>query len=216
VFVAMTSIPAPAQAGPASPEKVACQAIFDLPNLTLLEARLMTAEDGTPDYCYVQGLITPGIHYHVQLPLPQNWNGRLLNLGDGAKDGDLDFADHRVVQGYTVANSNMGHDAGAEPGVTYSQIRKAGFDAMKKAGMPEEAIIVNPHSVGLQHTDQPYRDDVPFPVAPDLELKPGMTITVDLPYIEVGWGAGHNEDLILITETGYQALNSEAEPLVVT
>jgi feruloyl esterase len=79
----------------------------------------MTAEDGIPDYCYVRGLITPGIHYHVQLPLPENWNGRLLNLGDGAKDGDLDFADHRVVQGYAVANSNMGHDAGAEPGASF-------------------------------------------------------------------------------------------------
>ncbi len=43
-----------------------------------------------------------------------------------------------------------------------------------------------------------------------------MTITIDLPYIEVGWGAGHNEDLILITETGYQALHTEEDPLVVT
>ena len=115
--------------------------------------------------------------------------------------------------------NQIGREAAFEivkPGVTYSQIRAVGFEAMKKSGMPEEAIIVNPHSVGLQHTDQPYRDDVPYPIAPDIELKPGMTITIDLPYIEVGWGAGHNEDLILITETGYQALHTEEDPLVVT
>jgi Xaa-Pro aminopeptidase len=42
-----------------------------------------------------------------------------------------------------------------------------------------------------------------------------MTITVDLPYIEAGWGAGHNEDLLLITETGFELLNTEEDPLVV-
>ncbi len=112
----------------------------------------------------------------------------------------------------------IGREAAFEmvkPGVKYSEIRTVGFDAMKKAGMPEEAIIVNPHSVGLQHTDQPYRDNLPYPIAPDIELQPGMTITIDLPYIEVGWGAGHNEDLILITETGYEILNTDEEPLVV-
>ena len=115
--------------------------------------------------------------------------------------------------------NQIGREAAFEivkPGVKYSQIRAVAFEAMKKSGMPEEAIIVNPHSVGLQHTDQPYRDDVPYPIAPDIELKPGMTITIDLPYIEVGWGAGHNEDLILITQTGYQALHTEEDPLVVT
>jgi Xaa-Pro aminopeptidase len=46
-------------------------------------------------------------------------------------------------------------------------------------------------------------------------LEENMTITMDLPYIEVGWGAGHNEDLIRITKTGYEPLNEESDPLVV-
>lgn len=102
-----------------------------------------------------------------------------------------------------------------KPGVRYSEIRKFGFDAMVKAGMPAEAVIVNPHSVGLEHDDDPIRDDTPFPVASDVILKAGMTITVDLPYIEVGWGAGHNEDLILITDTGFEMLHTEEDPLIV-
>jgi feruloyl esterase len=51
----------------------------------------------------------------MQLPLRANWNGRLLNIGDGGKDGVLNFADDRLAQGYAVANSNSGHDAGVEP-----------------------------------------------------------------------------------------------------
>lgn len=100
-------------------------------------------------------------------------------------------------------------------GVRYSEIVATGKDAMIKAGMPEYAIIVGPHSVGLQHTDEPSRDGYPFGVKDDLALEENMTITIDLPYIEVGWGAGHNEDLIRITKTGYEALNTEEEPLVV-
>ena len=57
----------------------------------------------------------------MQLPLPENWNGRLLNIGDGGKDGVLNFADHRLAQGYAVANSNTGHDAAAEPRATFAQ-----------------------------------------------------------------------------------------------
>ena len=102
-----------------------------------------------------------------------------------------------------------------KPGLRYSQIRQIGFDAMVKAGMPAEAIIVNPHSVGLEHDDDPVMDHTTYRIPADVELKAGMTITVDLPYIEAGWGAGHNEDLLLITETGFELLNTEEEPLVV-
>jgi hypothetical protein len=98
----------------------ACEALRDLPNLTINVAKLVERSDSAPRHCYVRGAIPPGIVYHVQLPLPENWNGRFLKNGDGAKDGDLDYADHRLAQGYAVANSNMGHDAGAEPGAWFA------------------------------------------------------------------------------------------------
>ena len=94
----------------------ACEALVYTPNLTILSADLRQAQGNTPAYCYVRGLIGPATQYHVQLPLPSQWNGRFLQWGDGGKDGDLDFADHRVAEGYAVANSNMGHDSGVEPG----------------------------------------------------------------------------------------------------
>ena len=100
-------------------DQASCEALIATRNLTITWAQLVKATDSTPRYCYVKGIISPAISYHVQLPLLRNWNGRFLNWGDGGKDGDLDFADHRVAQGYAVANSNTGHDNGSEPGASF-------------------------------------------------------------------------------------------------
>jgi feruloyl esterase len=110
-----------AQGAPAraASDREGCEALFHLRNLTITHAGLSETGDGVA-YCYVRGILPPAIHFHVQLPLPGNWNGRFLKWGDGGKDGDLDFADHRVVEGYAVANSNTGHDNGAEPGSSFA------------------------------------------------------------------------------------------------
>ena len=71
-------------------------------------------------HCHVQGQVSPGLTWYVQLPPPEAWNGRFLHWGDGGHDGDLDYAPHRVAQGYAVANSNMGHDSGSQPGATWA------------------------------------------------------------------------------------------------
>ncbi|MDA2932914.1 tannase/feruloyl esterase family alpha/beta hydrolase [Acidobacteria bacterium AH-259-D05] len=107
------------RAQPDSSAQAACEALTQVRNLTLTYAKLVEATDSVPQYCYVRGIISPAIHYHAQLPLPENWNGRFLNWGDGGKDGDLDYADHRVAQGYAVANSNTGHDNGSEPRASF-------------------------------------------------------------------------------------------------
>ncbi|MBI2820692.1 MAG: tannase/feruloyl esterase family alpha/beta hydrolase [Acidobacteria bacterium] len=114
------AVASPAADAAASKEEAGCKALLNIPNLTMIAADLLPASGGTPQYCYVRGLISPAIHYHVQLPLPSNWNGRFLKWGDGGKDGDLDFADHRVAEGYAVANSNTGHDNGSEPGSSFA------------------------------------------------------------------------------------------------
>ncbi len=102
-----------------SEQEQACLALTDVRDLTITWAELVPSTDSTPSYCYAKGVISPAIGYHLQLPLPENWNGRFLNWGDGGKDGDLDFADHRVAEGYVVANSNTGHDGGSEPGASF-------------------------------------------------------------------------------------------------
>ena len=105
--------------------------------------------------------------------------------------------------------------AALRPGVKYSEIVRVGREAFRKAGGPVETFFVAPHSVGLQHTDQPYRDDSPFRTGDDLTLRAGMVITVDLPYLDMGFGAGHNEDLLLITDDGFEPLHDAPGTLVI-
>ena len=96
-----------------------------------------------------------------------------------------------------------------KPGVKYSTLRQIGLDTMIKAGIPAHAVFVTPHSVGLQHADNPFR--MPdFGISGfDHVLQENMVLTVDLPYLEVGYGSGHNEDLFRVTKTGYEPFNTE-------
>ena len=126
-----------APAGGAAADGAACEALLHLRNLTITHAGLSETADGVA-YCYVRGILPPAIHFHVQLPLPRNWNGRFLKWGDGGKDGDLDFADHRVAEGYAVANSNTGHDNGAEPGSSFALRQPAGGDRLRLPRRPPD------------------------------------------------------------------------------
>ncbi len=103
-----------------SEQRQSCQALLQVRNLTITYADIRDNDRSDSDYCYVKGIISPAIQFHAQLPLPENWNGRFLQWGDGGKDGDLDFANHRVAEGYAVTNSNMGHDSGTEPGASFA------------------------------------------------------------------------------------------------
>ena len=121
-------LPAAQTAPPTASARASCEALLQTRNLTITYAGIASTRDGTT-YCYVKGILPPAIQFHVQLPLPGQWNGRFIKWGDGGKDGDLDFADHRVVEGYAVANSNTGHDSGAEPGSSFAyQNRQAEID----------------------------------------------------------------------------------------
>ena len=113
---AVLAVAPTASAQTSTTDEAACKALMGVPNVTVIMAELKAATDKTPQYCYVKALVSGTIQFHVQLPLPASWNGRYISWGDGGKDGDLDFADARLAQGYAVSNSNMGHDNGAEPG----------------------------------------------------------------------------------------------------
>jgi Xaa-Pro aminopeptidase len=100
-------------------------------------------------------------------------------------------------------------------GVPFERVEQVAREAALKAGMPAGVPVFGLHSVGLQHGDDPLRLDVPFGVREKYVLAENMTVTLDLPYIEIGSGAGHNEDLLRITRNGYEILNDPAGALVV-
>lgn len=100
------------------------------------------------------------------------------------------------------------------PGVTYANIREVVATAAREHGLPE-LLACNPHSLGLSHSDDPAAEGAPPGVKADLALEPGMVINVDMPYQEIGWGALHTEDTILITANGWEPLTSNNTDLIV-
>ena len=101
------------------------------------------------------------------------------------------------------------------PGLLYSQLREKVTGTVRKESKNGWAMGVGPHTVGLQHTDQAYRDGLPFVVSDDLTFQENMTLTIDLPQVEIGWGATHLEDLILITHGGFEPLGTMDDALLV-
>ena len=95
-----------------------------------------------------------------------------------------------------------------KPGVSYSEIRAAGREGMKKKGYGDFVVSYTPHSVGLYHTDEPSRDDAPFALKDDIVLEEGMILSVDCPVLMDGIGGTvHLEDLTLITKDGSEQIN---------
>lgn len=101
------------------------------------------------------------------------------------------------------------------PGVPFRKVEQLARETMIKAGMPKHVPVIALHSIGLQHGDDPTRLDVPFAVRDDHVLEENMVVTLDLPYLEIGTGAGHNEDMLRITRNGYELLNDPRDPLIV-
>src|SRR5262245_8148177 len=101
-------------------DQAACAALLEMPDVTLTSYVMKPALCTAPRHCYVKGNIQVRIRFHIQLPMRADWNGKLVNIGDGGKDGDLDFADNYVAEGYATANSNMGHDVGSTPGASFA------------------------------------------------------------------------------------------------
>ena len=101
-----------------------------------------------------------------------------------------------------------------KPGVKFSELRRVAKETQVKAGLPEQVVIVSPHSVGLQHDDNPSRMDIPFGGPYDHVLEENMVLTIDLANVEIGWGAGHHEDLFRVTKTGFEYMAPPGDPLV--
>lgn len=94
------------------------------------------------------------------------------------------------------------------PGVTGRAVTEAVLEAVRKAGF-EGFFFATPHSIGLEHSDQP------LPIGPELPGDQGefvylenMVFSIDMPYLEVGWGNLHVEDAVRVTATGVEFLTS--------
>ena len=101
-----------------------------------------------------------------------------------------------------------------KPGIRKSTIISEVIDTVRKAGFPE-FFYVSPHSIGLEHTDQP------LPLGPethgkatDFIVEKDMVLNIDMPYFEWGWGTMHLEDTFLVKDNNVEILTSMSSPLI--
>ena len=94
-----------------------------------------------------------------------------------------------------------------KPGTRYSELANAAVAAIRQNGLPE-FVYATPHSLGLEHTDDPKAAGVQQGMNADVVLEAGMVLNVDMPFTEIGWGSVHIEDTVHITADGFEALTS--------
>ncbi len=93
------------------------------------------------------------------------------------------------------------------PGLRYSEITRVGRQAVADAGL-NVLVAATPHSVGLFHTDEPFRDDSLAFAKADHEIEEDMVLSIDCPVLDTDLGGTvHLEDLWLVTAGGCEALN---------
>ncbi len=66
-------------------EITACESLQGLRSLTIIQAGIRENQQHASSYCYVRGIISPAIHFHAQLPLPQNWRAEILYVVNDIK-----------------------------------------------------------------------------------------------------------------------------------
>ena len=102
-----------------------------------------------------------------------------------------------------------------KPGMYYNEITDLAAEICATTDT-DAGHICNPHSVGLNHTDEPSVGDADYFVKDNLQLVEGMIISVDLPMTETGLGgSAHLEDLVLITEDGAELINDGADRVII-
>ena len=91
------------------------------------------------------------------------------------------------------------------PGMPFEEVSAIVADVMKQSGYNGFAAA---HNVGMDHTDQPNSLANPRRRPEPLKFAAGSVFTIDVPYLEIGYGSSHVEDMMVCTKNGAVALSS--------
>lgn len=100
-------------------------------------------------------------------------------------------------------------------GVSYSEIYALAGRLIKDANI-DTNLAINPHSVGLHHSDEPSAQEFSYFMKEDLVLQENMVLSIDFPLLDIGLGgSAHLEDLVLIGKDGPELLNDSDDRFIV-
>ena len=101
------------------------------------------------------------------------------------------------------------------PGLAYSDIYTLANKLFAESKV-DAGFAVNPHSVGLHHSDEPSAVDFSYFQKENLVLTQNMVLSVDMPVLDTGMGGtAHLEDLVLIGKDGAELLNDTGNRFIV-
>ena len=126
--------------------------------------------------------------------------------------GEPDPILRRAIE--AAINANRAVSEQLRPGLHYSDVMRIGKEACAAV---DRALVTpaSPHSVGLFHTDEAFRDDMPIFAKADHLIEANMILSIDLPVLQTDMGGTvHLEDLWLVTAEGCEPLNDTAEPIL--
>jgi Xaa-Pro aminopeptidase len=95
--------------------------------------------------------------------------------------------------------------AAIRPGMPFAAAAKMVADLMAQQGFNGYG---SPHAVGLDHTDMPTAMANPLLKAPPPVFAENTVFTLDLPYLEIGYGSSHVEDMMVVTKSGAVPLST--------
>ena len=130
---------------------------------------------------------------------------------DLAKTAVLHHADELTQTAYQAVKAGIEAELSVlRPGVTADEVFQAAVAATRQNGLPDYRRSHCGHGIGLEGYDVP---SIAAGV-PDV-LMPGMVINVETPYYRVGWGGVQTEHTVVITDSGYEFLDSGDSELYV-
>lgn len=155
-----------------------------------------------------QKLITKGRAFSIDAVA--SYSGYHGDYGRTVLVGTPQPALMRAVEAAIVCNEAVAK--ALAPGLRYSDISRIGQDAVAQAGF-DISTPSSPHSVGLFHTDEAFKDDSLIFAKADHLIEEGMVLSIDCPMLQTDMGGTvHLEDLWLVTADGCEALNDTATP----
>ena len=100
--------------------------------------------------------------------------------------------------------------AAAKPGVACKDLFHIAVEATRKNGIPHYRRHHVGHGIGVECYDDPSIT----PASPFI-LEEGMTINLETPYYELGWGGVQIEDTFEVTKDGVRMLDHTTRDLIV-
>jgi Xaa-Pro dipeptidase len=115
-----------------------------------------------------------------------------------------------IMEGYRVALSLI------KPGVMASTIFRAALEAVRERGLRNFRRHHLGHGTGLENHEPPIIGSPESLLSfKDYPLEEGMVICIEIPYYELGTGGISVEDMLLVTEDGWEYITTMSRELFV-